>query len=142
MSEDATKEAGYVLGAIAALLASETDMNPVITPVLDLTNIESGAAIMRQMLGIETPQTIDTRFASRYTANSMPRSSNVAENQNGSDYSGIYNRMAQIDTTLTELGAKIERMKLVLDSGALVGGIIDQVDVELGARASFEGRRG
>lgn len=142
MSDDAKKEAMDLLSAMAAALSEDTDMNPVITPIIDLTDIKAGTEKMRSLIDGENGSVIDTYIASRYTANSMPKSTPTTENQNGSDYSGIYARLNTIDTTLADLGDKISKMKLVLNTGELVGGIIDSVDTELGQRTFLERRRG
>lgn len=138
MSGETFDSALMVLESISQLLSEDLDSNPVITPVLDLTDLSGGITDLNGMIDGKR-MTIDTGVAAGITASSIP--GNHAEtNQNGTDYSGIYERMAALGEQITQMGNQIAKMQVVLDSGAIAGAITDRIDANIGAKAFFAGR--
>ena len=139
MMHDAIDGASSVLGIISQLLGEELDANPTITPVLDLTDLSNGITLMNGMLD-GNRMSIDASTAANLAANNLPQNYSSETNQNGTDLSGIYDRMAVLGDKIAAMGDQIAKMKVVLDTGAIAGAVTDQVDENIGAKAFYAGR--
>lgn len=139
MSGDTFKTATNVLAIISQMLSEEINANPTITPVLDLTDLSNGITMMNGMLD-GGRMSIDTRNAAILAASNIPHSTTTETNQNGTDLSGVYSRMAELGEKITEMSEQIAKMKVVLDTGAIAGAVTDQVDARIGAKAFYAGR--
>ena len=128
-----------VLAIISQLLSEELDANPTITPVLDLTDLSNGITLMNGMLD-GNRMSIDASTAANIAANNLPQNYTVDTNQNGTDLSGIYERMTQLGDRITEMGNKITKMQIVLNTGVIAGAVTDQVDLNIGSKAFYAGR--
>lgn len=130
-----------VAAAITQMLNENTNLDPTITPVLDLTNMAAGIAVINGWLGGNGQgMTIDTSNANRLAANYAPRESDSTPNQNDIDLSGIYTRMEALGQGISQLGSDVAKMKLVLDTGVVAGAITPYVDEEIGRRMLYEER--
>lgn len=141
--EDTTKvavtEAGIMLAAVSQALAEDMDSQPTITPVLDLSNIHSGMRdFNRNFTGWSVGIDADRSAAMAYRA--MPEFSNGVVNQNGTDLSGIKGQLASIETSMNELGERIANIKIVLDTGVMVGEMSDGVDENIGLKEFYSSR--
>lgn len=141
--EDTTKvavtEAGIMLAAVSQALAEDMDSQPTITPVLDLSNIHSGMRdFNRNFTGWSVGIDADRSAAMAYRA--MPEFSNGVINQNGTDLSGIKGQLASIETSMNELGERIANIKIVLDTGVMVGEMSDGVDENIGLKEFYSSR--
>ena len=125
---------------ISQMLEEGTDLDPTITPVLDLTNMAAGIAIMREWM-TNKGMTIDTTASSRLASDYVPdERASERTNQNDIDLSGIYSRMADLGTKITNLGTEVAKMKLVLDTGVVAGAIAPYVDEQIGRSQFYEER--
>ena len=133
-----------------------TDLNPTITPVLDLSNIEAGSTQLDKLtngwngIGISTSSTLASSAANSFNKTSMAKASMALETQNGlsllkSAINSLESRESdeKLDTIvgmMTEFMPLIGQGQVVLDTGATVGALAPRMDVELGRRASMRGR--
>ena len=121
--------------AMAQAALEDENYTPVITPVVDLTDVQNGMYAMSNMLGAYDGYSVNAAMNSRY---------NPDENYDGSvklDPSvDILNSVGGVTSKLDEMIAKLTQLRVYLDSGALVGGIVDQVDNSLGRRSVYVGR--
>ena len=121
--------------AMAQAALEDENYTPVITPVVDLTDVQNGMYAMSNMLGAYDGYSVNAAMNSRY---------NPYENHDGSvklDPSvDILNSVGGVTSKLDEMIAKLTQLRVYLDSGALVGGIVDQVDNSLGRRSVYVGR--
>lgn len=118
------------LSAFSAALSSEADYQPTISPIMDLTNLNSGFG------------QIDSMFSSRRSL-SLAGDASFIQNEGRQLSLDIQN--GQVDTFnggFTTLGSKLDRLgeaimnrQIVLDSGELVGGLVNPMDRSLGVRA-------
>ena len=139
MGEKALDSTSAVLSSMGSLLDQDLDVDPTITPVLDLTGFNYGISAMHKSLD-NNSMTIDTSAAGRYAIDSMPYRSTQEINQNGSDYSGLYARIEQAVETIDALGERIAQMKLVLDNDVVAGGVSSGVDKNIGRQMFYESR--
>lgn len=134
-SQNAVDTAKGIVAKVSEVMSSDMSLAPTITPVLDASNIQSGIGGINSLFGGRaiTLNGVNTvRLADR-TAQSIP-------NQNGSDYTSIVNAIGNVNNQIEELGQRIARMQVVLDSGALVGQIAGDMDKTLGERTIMKGR--
>lgn len=104
---------------------------PVIRPVLDLSDVNSGANQMRNILGDDYNLALSGSVTSRRLSNSI-------EIQNGGNT--IANAVASLKEDLNNMTQEIMGMKIVMDSGALVGSIAPNMDKALGTISTYKGR--
>lgn len=132
------------------------DLNPTITPVLDLSNIEAGSTQLDKLtngwngIGISTSSTLASSAANSFNKTSMAKASMALETQNGlsllkSAINSLESRESdeKLDTIvgmMTEFMPLIGQGQVVLDTGATVGALAPRMDAELGRRASMRGR--
>lgn len=132
------------------------ELNPTITPVLDLSNIEAGSTQLDKLtngwngIGISTSSTLASSAANSFNKTSMAKASMALETQNGlsllkSAINSLESRESdeKLDTIvgmMTEFMPLIGQGQVVLDTGATVGALAPRMDAELGRRASMRGR--
>lgn len=132
------------------------DLNPTITPILDLSNIEAGSTQLDNLtngwngIGISTSSTLASSAANSFNKTSMAKASMALETQNGlsllkSAINSLESRESdeKLDTIvgmMTEFMPLIGQGQVVLDTGATVGALAPRMDAELGRRASMRGR--
>ena len=132
------------------------DLNPTITPVLDLSNIEAGSTQLDNLtngwnnVGISTSSTLASSAANSFNKTSMAKANMALETQNGlsllkSAINSLESRESdeKLDTIvgmMTEFMPLIGQGQVVLDTGATVGALAPRMDAELGRRASMRGR--
>lgn len=138
MGEVALDSATDMIGLVSRIMAENTDASPTIAPVLDMTNVNAGLADFRSSLGgygVGLDTSLSAIIASR-----MGTSGYADESAMHPDYSGIYQHMSILGEQIQQMGESIKRMKIVLDSGIVAGGVTDDVDLNLGRRMFYAGR--
>ena len=138
MADRVTSIAQYALAGINDVLDSDDQL--VITPVLDLTNVQSGIHSIDSLLGAKKNLGVTTNeLVGGVTARNVERTA-AQINQNGSDFSGIISAISSVNDRIDSLGEKMASMQVVLNSGALVGQIAGEMDRNLGQRTILKGR--
>ena len=137
VSEETLNAAQSLTDQFAKTVGDGINDQPVIRPVLDLTNLQNGNGLISSMLGgysiapgrVASPMNIAERGHA-----------SVAEVATGkSALEGAIDVLAQ---RVNQLGEQILGMEVVLDSGELVGGIAVKMDEQLGTFAMRKGRGG
>jgi len=120
--EDAGESVGQILlnsiseAASAAEEILDSDMNPVISPVIDLTNVNQGAAAINSMLDTDASYNAALAIGNAGLAG--------MKNQNG----GIFNPVINIDFTINKAGGELTEF----DLSQYGKQIADEVNVRLG----------
>ena len=140
LSNGAIDSATDAMAAFAALMAQDIDANPTITPVLDLSNVTAGSDAINRMLAEEKELSLAGAGAS-YSSESIPRNDNGTSEYRGQDLTWINTAIDSLGQRIDAMGTAISNMQIVLDSGALVGGVTDGVNRNLGAKATYGRRR-
>ena len=133
VSKDTLEQAQRLVDQFSSTVSANLNDQPVIRPVLDLTNLQNGNAAINGMLGGSygiNPGFVPTPS---YLGSAGRGSSTSAESYSESS---LGSAVQQLSEKVNQLGDKILGMQLVLDSGELVGGIAEQMDNELGARTA------
>lgn len=122
---DALKKA---MTQVATMTDEDFSFSPVITPVVDMSNISSAAGSMNGLFG--SMRTVASVQAERYSGY-IPTSSRD---------SGVVNEIQSLSSRMDALGEAITNMQIVLDTGVLVGATSAKMDARLGVLAARKGR--
>lgn len=146
------KAAGYSVGdeAVKTLQASASkfsaesivamDTQPTIRPVMDLSDVTYGIQTMNMMLNSGT-YGISARMSSRMAAEAN-RYSRTTEPEGPTkvDNTDVVNAINAMGSKIDTLGNQMAQMKVVLDSGALVGNTYSKFDQKLGMQQKYKER--
>lgn len=132
-----------VLSDLTTAIQNRLDMQPTITPVLDLTQFDAGIAQMQTKINMQTPTYL---VNSAMTVNSSDASVVAAINGLGTTLSNKLDSInpinaistldANVNTGISNLGNTISGMTVVLDTGTLVG----EISADLGMASTMKGR--
>lgn len=131
----------YSMDLIRTILNSDMDIQPTIRPVIDTSNMASGIGAINSYFassrGISMP---NTNFGSISANNARAITSQT--NQNGSVMNSkeIVQAINSIEARIDALSNSMAQMKVVLDSGAMVGQMLPQIDYQLGLKAMYNER--
>ena len=138
LTEGALNAAQGGLSAISNLLSDDIDANPTIRPVMDLSEIQAQAGTLNGYFG---SRTMGLRVAApTVTANRISASEQRNTAARSTSDSGLASAVSNLDEKVEALGNKISNLKIVMNSGALVGQIVNDMDRALGRRTTL-GRR-
>ena len=131
----ATNSMREALSKTVDLLNGDGDLAPTITPVLDLSEIQNGANRIDGMLANRSVALTGTNSGMFNSNRTIAQSVNL-ENSN----KNVVEEITRLREDVGNLSDYIGKLRLVLDSGALVGGLINPLDTELGRRQILAGR--
>mgnify|MGYP002625007362 CR=1 FL=1 len=140
MGKKVVDSASTMLRGVDGSIFDNLDPNPTIRPVMDLTNIQNGVSAINGMFNPNNMQAIGL-----FRGMNLTRGINQL-NLDGGRITGtitdknIVSNLEGLQTKIEELGEAVTNMKLVLDTGALVGGTSAKMDNELGTLAMRRGR--
>ena len=114
-------------------LGGDLSVSPVITPVLDMTEIQNGR------------RTLDSLFSNRIFSSPTFGSVDLFADNSGAVTSGYNDAMVvqaiqSLKSDINQLGTTIGQMQVVMDSGKLVGSIGSKVDQSLGQMQRLRNR--
>lgn len=120
---------------ITDLVENGIDTDPTIRPVMDLSDVNSGIRDLNSMMDSST--SMDLAASANFDMNRM-----LTRNQNGVivNNEDVVNAIGELKSDIADMGDAIRNLKLVLDSGTLVGGIVGQMDQALGQLMRFNER--
>ena len=121
------------------VLNTDTDFIPTIRPVMDLSAVASGMSTMQSMFWNDS--VLYPNFSGR---NAQMAASAIDQNRMpkpvrdyGPDILEAFNTLGD---RVDALGDRVAQMKMVLDTGAAVGGMSQKMDQKLGQMANYKGR--
>lgn len=121
------------------VLNTDTDFAPTIRPVMDLSAVASGMSTMQSMFWNDS--VLYPNFSGR---NAQMAASAIDQNRMpkpvrdyGPDILEAFNTLGD---RVDALGDRVAQMKMVLDTGAAVGGMSQKMDQKLGRMANYKGR--
>lgn len=114
------------------------DPNPTIRPVLDLSGVRNGIGELNGMLG----STSLSNSSLRRNVGGMALDSGriVIARENNPDIRSALNELRELSNKVSVLSRSVGDMRVVLDSGALVGHTIRAIDSQLGILSVRKGR--
>ncbi len=131
------------ISRISDVINSDMDVEPTITPVIDLTNVRNCIGMINGAFGANRSMNLGMAIATNnqngnsYQSELFGKMQGMAEKTNDKLTSAIDSLRADFN----DMASKLERMQVVLDSGALVGEIAPDMDSALGGLAKMN-RRG
>lgn len=135
MADAATEGLSNAMSIAAELLNSDMDAQPMIRPVLDLSNVMHGA---EELSSLFYPQrTIGLVSQASLAFAESGRSGGLKVNVDNDD---VVEELRALRSEMAEMTERIERMRVVLDTGTLVGEMAGPMDNALGQRVTRRGR--
>lgn len=125
-----------ILAALQALMESN-DFQPVITPVVDLTNVDRAAGTVGSLFGRTHVRHIDNIASSGI---GMGSSSEAIVQDNGAYSREVADQVRGLGSKLDLIGMRLENMQVVLDDGTLVGKMSAPLDRQLSKMYARKGR--
>lgn len=124
---------------VAAFRDSDLNVHPTITPVMSLDNIQNGMSTIDQMFSAQRSIDLSAQAYSQWgDQNSM---NSMLDSMNSNNVK-VVQAISEIRGDISKLENSMAKMRIFLDSGALVGGIITDVDNYLGNIAFMKRRTG
>lgn len=136
MAESAEGGLSGVLQTIADIVSGGFDMEPVIRPVLDLSAVSAGADALNNLFYSQRAVGLVGQAAVAFEAQRSGSSQTTISVDNE-------DVVAELRTLRGEMASMLERMeklRVVLNTGALVGELAEPMDVALGQRSTQRGR--
>ena len=137
LADNARKGLSFASEAIADVL--ENDTEPIIRPVLDLTDVETKAGRLDSLFTREQRlliQNVDRR--SKY--DSVDALGGLLRDSLSAGNDDIVDAIGGLRSDVATLSDSMRRMQVVLDSGTMVGELTPAIDQELGNLANWRGR--
>ena len=144
-----TEDAAYSVGESSAdalssamrnlstILNSEMDVNPTITPVLDLSKIQNGANTLNGMLGGTRSFALAASNGIQFEASRLEAINKLETQSTNAD---VVAALSLLRGDVNNLNDSFANTQVVLDSGALVGATAKQMDNALGRIKVYKGR--
>lgn len=136
MAESAEGGLSGVLQTIADIVSGGFDIEPVIRPVLDLSAVSAGADALNNLFYSQRAVGLVGQAAVAFEAQRSGSSQTTISVDND-------DVVAELRTLRGEMASMLERMeklRVVLNTGALVGELAEPMDVALGQRSTQRGR--
>lgn len=129
-----------ILSTLSSLIADGIDDAPVIRPVLDLSAVNASAATIGSILGYQSVPIYTSQLADR-ASGEFESSSRVTIQENYSnDTSLVASSISTLSDRMNSLEYAISNMKVVTETGALIGQIDVAIDNRLGELATLSER--
>lgn len=115
------------VSSITNLIENGMDSDPTIRPVLDLSNVSAGVNDLNSM--INSDRSIALAASASYGANSV-----FERNQNGLIVNNrdVVRSISDLRSDMHEMANAIRELQIVMDTGTLVGSIVEPMDQAFG----------
>lgn len=115
------------VSSITNLIENGMDSDPTIRPVLDLSNVSAGVNDLNSM--INSDRSIALAASASYGANSV-----FSRNQNGIVVNNrdVVRSISDLRSDMHEMANAIRELQIVMDTGTLVGSIVEPMDQAFG----------
>ena len=134
VGDDAVKS---MRDAIESISVDSIDATPVISPVLDLSNVEDGAS---RIGGLFANNSISLSNQNGNLFNSNTEARLDAAGRISIDDSNMVSEISMLRGEVSSLTDYISKLKIQLDSGALVGQLVEPMDEALGRQFAMAER--
>jgi hypothetical protein len=125
-----------IIGSIGDAINSDMDLNPTITPVLDLSEIQNGTNSLNGMFGNRS-FSLASANGIRFEANRLEAMNKLETATTNAD---VVAALGLLRGDVNSLNDAFSNTQVVLDSGALVGATARKMDNALGRIKVYKGR--
>ncbi len=132
MSEGAVESAKTMMRGINTSIFDYIDPNPTIRPVLDLTNVRNGASSISGMFSNNQMLGTDMFSGMRFARGVNDLSFEGARLSGSFDNKDVVAELQTLSDRFDNLSEAVTNMKMVLDTGELVGRTSAKIDSQLG----------
>lgn len=123
--------------SLSTLADDNIDVQPTIAPVVDMTNIRSASGYMN---GVFADRSFGVRTS--LMASSIATSAGTATKAGQFGSPDVVSAIHEMNSRIGILGEQISNLKMVVDTGALVGQMAGPMDAKFGTMATMKGRMG
>ncbi len=135
VAESAKSGLSNVIQTIADIIDGGVDWEPTIRPVLDLSNVSQGADALNDLFYAQRALGLAGQASMAFNAARNGEQTSVTV-----DNDDVVQELRTLRGEMAEMAATIGRLKLVLDTGTLVGELADPMDSALGRKQAYKGR--
>lgn len=135
VGETAVDSMSKAISGIADRLDSEMETDPTIRPVLDLSDITDGVSQIDSMLYSQRSMQLASSIDIGNSSNN-----GIIQNATKSMTEGLADEFDNLRSDVADLANAISNMKIVMDTGTVVGALVTDMDEALGNRAVMVGR--
>lgn len=135
VGETAVDSMSKAISGIADRLDSEMETDPTIRPVLDLSDITNGVSQIDDMLYSQRSMQLASSIDIGNSSNN-----GIIQNATKSMTEGLADEFDNLRSDVSDLANAISNMKIVMDTGTVVGALVTDMDEALGNRAVMVGR--
>ena len=123
-----------IISEISNYVDADMELEPTIRPVIDLSNVVKGTDEMNKLIS----PTKSINLASRTNINSQD---SMLEKLNQSSVNNdVVKAISELRGDMSQLANSVTKLKIVMDTGALVGTLAGPLDSALGKMAIYDGR--
>lgn len=126
-----------MFSSLSSLANDNIDVQPTIAPVVDMTNIRSASGYMN---GVFADRSFGVRTS--LMASSIATSAGTATKAGQFGSPDVVSAIHEMNSRIGILGEQISNLKMVVDTGALVGQMAGPMDAKFGTMATMKGRMG
>lgn len=121
------------------VLSTDKDFVPTIRPVMDLSAVANGMSTMQSMFWNDS--VLYPNFSGQNAKMAATTFDQIRSPKPVRDYGpDILDAFNTLGDRVDALGDRVAQMKMVLDTGAAVGGMSQKMDQKLGRMANYKGR--
>lgn len=135
VGETAVDSMSKAISGIADRLDSGMETDPTIRPVLDLSDITDGVSQIDDMLYSQRSMQLASSIDIGNSSNN-----GIIQNATKSMTEGLADEFDNLRSDVADLANAISNMKIVMDTGTVVGALVTDMDEALGNRAVMVGR--
>ena len=137
VAESSLNTLSGTFNSLSSLADDNIDVQPTIAPVVDMTNIRSASGYMN---GVFADRSFGVRTS--LMASSIATSAGTATKAGQFGSPDVVSAIHEMNSRIGILGEQISNLKMVVDTGALVGQMAGPMDAKFGTMATMKGRMG
>jgi hypothetical protein len=122
---------------------NDLDIDPTIRPVVDLSGVQSGYDSIRSLFSDDEYDMYVRGNLRQAPTNDMATAeamNELIDAVNGMNNDDVVDQLTSLRSDISSLQDAMSNLQVVMDSGALVGSIVQPMDAALGSRAITNGR--
>jgi hypothetical protein len=135
MAESMKGGLSNAISTISNLVDGDMEMRPTIRPVLDLSDVMKGAGEVNDLFYPKMTMSLAGQAAMAFGSSEDRGRTTVKV-----DNDGVVQELRYLRSEMAAMTERMERMQIVLDTGAVVGQMAGTMDEALGQRAIYRGR--